>query len=342
MTVKPLPYQVFTKQLTREYVNTRESLTATKMKLVSTIVGELMERSLDEEGNPTGPLVRAVMSTSDLTADLVQLYIESRRDGIKSPDGSWLRKPVGQNTIIGELGYLKALCNFAVDMDPPALERCPFKPRKRLLKKAPLIHRTHLSCEDIARLLEYCEQGITDWRRHRLYALVGMYAYTGVRRNEALFAMLEDLDLDQSILFIQDRDENRVKTEKSAAPVGLPPELVRILRPWVKRTASPWIFPGIEGVAPWFHGRAKYRPLETIQAAAIAAGICAGTKEDRITIQMFRHSFATSSEDWGIDEQQLKRQLRHTNVDTQKHYRHSELRQLAAAVKNVSFRRTAG
>lgn len=327
MSRNPIPYEQFRTRLMREYRNTRRPATIQRMDQVSRIVGELVEHS---------SLV--VKTTADLTPDLVQLYIEVRRNGIPDPakPGKWIKKPVRQNTIIGELGYLKALCNFAVE-ELGALERCPFRRGKKLLKPAPLLHRTHLTREEVGRLLEHLRKSIFEWRGHRLYALVSLYAYTGVRKDEGLYVMIEDLRLDDGILLIQERDSNLLKTEKSAAPVGLPPELVSILRPWASRCASQWLFPGIQGKGPWDGGSPGYKPLDRVKAAAAEVGL-----ED-VTIQMFRHSWASNSRWWGISDDEVKEQLRHSDIETQAHYRHEDLKRRAYAVRNVTYRSgTAG
>jgi len=337
MATKAIPYAQFTAKLMRRYENMRQPTTVQRMRLVSTIVGEMSDQSTSapKKGRkkPAGPFVK---TTAQLNDDMVQLFIETRRNGIHDPADPtgkrYLRKPVKQNTIIGELAYLKALCNYAVEHD--FLARCPFKPKERLLRPMPLVHKTHLTRDEAADLLDHLSKDVFNWHGHRLYALTAFYLYTGVRKCEALYGMVEDLDLAEKIFYVQDRDENLLKTEGSCAPIGLPPELVPILESWSKRCASKWLFPGLKGNGPWVSGSIGYRPLDKIQAAAKAVGL------EGVTIQSFRHTWKTNCRWWGISSDEAQEQLRHSDIRTQKHYDHEDLKRKAHAVKNVSFKRT--
>jgi hypothetical protein len=52
----------------------------------------------------------------------------------------------------------------------------------------------------------------------------------------------------------------------------------------------------------------------------------------------FRHSMATLGKGrFGMTEEQVKAQLRHTTTETQKHYSHDDLASLRDAVKGIDF-----
>lgn len=309
MSVKALPFPVFTERILLHYETLRERSTLQRMRQICKVL-----TNLKHNGKPV------VKSTRDLTSEMVLYFIQARRAA-----------PVCENTIIGELGYLKALCNFAVDRD--CLEKVPFRPRQKMLRPEPLKRRTHLTIEEAARYLDHLGRNLLDWRGHRLYALAATYAYTGVRRNEGLYAWVEDVDLDVSILHLVERDE-RFKTVGSAAPVGIPPELAEILRRWMPRCGSRWLFPGATGVGPWTGGSKGYKPLDRIKITAEEVGLT------DVTIQCFRHTWATAAEWWGISRDGVQEQLRHADVKTQVHYRHEDLVRRAHAVRGVSFRQS--
>jgi integrase len=53
---------------------------------------------------------------------------------------------------------------------------------------------------------------------------------------------------------------------------------------------------------------------------------------------MLRHSWATHAEARGLGELMVQRQLRHTTKRTQKHYRHADEANIAAAVGGFTIR----
>ncbi|WP_422923759.1 tyrosine-type recombinase/integrase [Singulisphaera sp. PoT] len=266
--------------------------------------------------------LEGVKTSADLTPETISKYVVTRS------------ATVCANTIIGELGYVKAMCGWAEEEG--YLERSPFRGRRRssptgwIRPEPPKDCQFH-SREDIARVLLHMRRNARDWQGHRLYALTMLVAYTGLRRDEALYVQLRDVNLDTKILRVMGR--RRLKTVAAAAPVPLCTELVETLREWIPNAGGTWLFPGTHGVGPWNSGGPGGKPLHRIKAAAEEVGV------KGFTFQSLRHSWATHAESaWGLSGPLIQRVLRHTTEETsRRHYRHAELVNLANAVKDLSY-----
>jgi integrase len=173
-----------------------------------------------------------------------------------------------------------------------------------------------------------------DWNRKRLRALVYFVAYTGCRIKEAVHLDWErDVDLAAGIVWLRHKRGNRLKTAASAAPVGLPDALVRVLCEWREDRTCQWVFPNAKG-KPWASAGPGYKHLDQLKDLAQRAGI------EQATWKMFRHAFSTHGKQrFGMTKEQVRAQLRHTTTDTQKHYDHDDLANLRDAVKGVDFER---
>lgn len=170
------------------------------------------------------------------------------------------------------------------------------------------------------------------WTKKRLRTLVYFEAYTGCRIREALFLDWEKgIDLERGIAWLRHKPGNRLKTAGSAAPIGLPDALVRVLREWQREQTCGWVFPNQSG-RPWVTAGPGYKPLDQLKALATRAGI------GHATWKMFRHSFDTHGKGrFGMSSEQMRAQLRHTSTDTQKHYDHADLDNLREAVRRVDL-----
>jgi len=113
----------------------------------------------------------------------------------------------------------------------------------------------------------------------------------------------------------------------------LPDALLSVLREWQEHQTCSWVFPN-SAKKPWVSGGPGYRPFDQLQTLARRAGI------EHANWKMFRHSFDTHGKGkFGMSREQVQAQLRHTTLDTQKHYDHADLGNLRAAVKDIDFRR---
>lgn len=261
-----------------------------------------------------------VRSTADLTTSLIVRFVADRAAAVRI------------NTLIGELGYLSALCSLAVSEG--ALERSPFAgagaKRFRLRAEPPALKRWH-PVADVARALRSMRERSGDsWGAHRLYAAAAVVAYTGLRRSEALNLHVADYDATARLLLVVAR--RRLKTAAAAQPVPAPAELVEALEGWIPRAGSVWMFPNQRRSGPWSGGSPGYRPVDQLKAAGLVVGV------EGLTWQSLRHSWATAAEGpWGLGEGQIQRVLRHTRPMTSRGYRHADVANLAAIGARVSL-----
>jgi len=194
----------------------------------------------------------------------------------------------------------------------------------------------YYTLEELRKLLAQADKEVTekpdDWNRKRLRALVYFEAYTGCRIKEAIFlAWDRDVDLEKGIAQLRHKQANQLKTQSSAAPVGLPDVLVEVLREWRQEKTCAWVFPNSSG-KPWATSGPGYKPLDQLKALAGRAGVA------KATWKMFRHAFSTHGKGrFGLSAEQVRAQLRHTTTDTQKHHDHDDLANLRDAVKGIDF-----
>jgi integrase len=257
-------------------------------------------------------------STEDLTTDLVVRYVAERS------------KTVSTNTVIGELGYVRAACSYAAEEG--YLTRNPFASRRLRLRPEPPSRRKYHTVAEVARVLAHLRESSAGWEGGRLYAAASTVAYTGLRRDEALRLRVEDFRPDPGLILVVPRAGSRLKTVSSAAPVPAPPELLAVLASWAPRCGSDWLFPTRDRRRPWTGGNPGTKPLDRLKQAASAAGV------EGFTWQSLRHSWATHAETvWGLSEGTIRRVLRHTTDLTQHHYRHADAANLVAATRGVSY-----
>ena len=171
-----------------------------------------------------------------------------------------------------------------------------------------------------------------EWKPLRLRSLVYTYAFTGMRKHEALRLHRDDVDGVNKTIVIRTRDCTRLKNRRSRRQLVMPEPLADVLRPWLARVGSEWIFPGVTGKRPWTGGPPGHKPLDCIKAAGERAGVHA------LTIHAFRHTLATLSEEWGWGEMELQRWLGHGSTRTSKYYRHRSQAALEASAAKVGFK----
>lgn len=171
-----------------------------------------------------------------------------------------------------------------------------------------------------------------DWKAHRLRALVYTYAFTGMRKKEALRLHRDDVDGVNKTIVIRSRDSNRLKNRRSRRQLVMPAPLAEVMRPWLARCGSEWIFPGVTLKQPWTGGPPGHKPLDQIKAAGDRCGV------HNLTIHAFRHTLATLSEEWGWGEMELQRWLGHGSTRTSKFYRHRSKAALEASAAKVGFK----
>jgi integrase len=261
-----------------------------------------------------------VVTTADLTTPTLALWIADRS------------RVVCVNTVIGELGYLQTACEFAVEEG--WLRKNPFLSRRLRVRKEPTRWKRHHTLAEVGRVLTHLRERSSTWKGNRLYALASTVAYTGLRRNEALFLLAADVDLPERLISVVPRGKNRLKTEAAAAPVAACEELAEVLADWLPRCRSRWLFPSLWADTPWTGGNPGTKPLDRLRQAAEACGVSG------MTWLSLRHSWATHAETaWGLSEPAIQRMLRHTSpITSRQHYRHADADNLRAMVRSVSYR----
>lgn len=255
-------------------------------------------------------------TTADLTTETVAELVLARGEG------------ANPNTTRGLLGRLKRACALAVKQklldEPP--DWSALWPRGK-----PARREVHTAGE-VAALLAELDGRARDWPGRRLRALGWLVALTGLRRQEALCARREDLDLSRGFVFVRGSERLRPKTEASSAPVPLPDSLVPVLASWLPETEpGDWLFPGMRREGPWVGGSPGLRPIDRLRQAGAAAGI------PRVGFHSLRHSLATHMLRTGVPLWVIQRTLRHTTPLTTAHYLHPTDHDVAAHVRGLSY-----
>lgn len=186
------------------------------------------------------------------------------------------------------------------------------------------------------RLRAACEArgatGRARWRARRTWALVELAVWTGARAREILGAQTRDVDLAAGVFRIRTNPVRKLKTRTSRRELPLHPELVKCLSDYLPGCGI-WLIPQSCGRGPWFHGTTGYKPHEVVQQLGERVAV------EGLTLESFRHTFATLAEDWGFGELQLQRWLGHTRPQTQRTYRHRRVAMplLAQAVEWIRY-----
>lgn len=326
----PIPFDSFTLEVLAMYAPPlRAQSTRNKMRWALRIAAGLL-----------GPKA----TTADLTPGFVAAVVTARPPA-ESP-----------NSTLSLLSSLRAACNYAVVRG--YLRVTPFAARKRWVRPAPPGPPKYHTRAEIAAVLALLRReaeerpGWAQWRARRLYALAATLAYTGMRRNEALYLHAADAVLDSRMLLIVARKGSALKTLGSAQPVPIAEPLAPILADWLAHRldapgladgvpaavaarpvdpSCPWLFPNLSRMGPWTSGGPGQKPLDRLKAAGVRAGVAG------FTALSLRHSFASHAEYWGLSPAEIQRVLRHTNLRTQWHYRHADAANMRSAVRNVGF-----
>lgn len=255
------------------------------------------------QGSDGRPLVAVA---GDLNADVLLAWSAAH------PDRSPARAEALLRTLRPIVKYGVARGFIGRDDDPFAF-RSPRKwasPGNRPApRRGPVRAR---SAEQIGRLLRLldAEADSGGWKQRRLQALAYFYAYTGVRKMEALQLPVDCVDFARRCFRIQPRADWSPKTARSAAVLPLAGPLLKALAVWMPMTGGRWVFPTSDRRRPWLSGVPGGTPLDQIKAAAVRAGI------GEFTILGFRKSLGTLAAFWGVSDAERRRVFRHTEDST--------------------------
>jgi integrase len=283
-----------------------------------------------------------ITSTTDLSPALITRFLASRPNG-QSP-----------HTTKCLLSTLRAVCGHAEEL---GYASSPFRLRRmklsRLVKAPPPAGKRHLTAEECRALLATLRADVLRlepagpswplWRARRLESLVSFVLYTGVRRNEALFLQVGDLDIPGRIVrLVPHNPRGALKTPGSADSIPMPEALIPSLEAWLAVRLGapegmsvppcPWVWPGATRRGPWHEGSPGHRPLDKLQDAARRAGI------GHVTWHMLRRSLATHLEAHGVGTGMVARILRHTDERTTvQHYIRRDEANMRRAVDGFTY-----
>lgn len=233
------------------------------------------------------------------------------------------------------LRCLRVICNYAIFKHWLADSPFHFKPLKRWVRAdagparrvSPPRRKT---AEEIGRLLHLLDGEASEgtWRAGRLQALVYVYVFTGLRRDEALHMLAKNVDLGRLTLKIEPVGNWRPKTVRSARTLPLADPLAEVLARWAPRCGSEWLFPGKRLKSPWI-GATGYKPIDAIRGAAERAGI------GQIWIKTFRVGVGTDGKQVlsGLEMQTI---LGHADAETQRWYDEEQVDSMRPAMKRLA------
>lgn len=265
-------------------------------------------------------------TTADLNPDLVEGLARHWQEGRAAA------------TVNGLLRGLRAGCNHAILRGWLVIN--PFEVCSPWVVEAVPRRRAFLGRADVRRLLDALAMA-RDWSGRRLHALASVWAYAGLRRDEALLLEWVDVTLSGPSPSIEVRPHfvarNRRVGLKTPSSVGVVPicrELVDVLTRW--RASVPrgvaWVFPGVRLDGPWTGGRGGRRAGDALRDAAEAIGLSG------VTPHVLRHSCATFLRGaCGLSPEQARRVLRHGSAGVQEHYLHIDLDAIAATIAPVVY-----
>jgi len=268
--------------------------------------------------------VPGVATTADLNGRAIALWIAAR------PDRS-------APTIAAHLRCLSAISSYAVHrgwLDANPLDfRGPSKWVRRDQRPIQRPRPGSRAPEEIGSVLERADlESVRGWRQRRLRALVYVYAFLGVRREEALHLRIGDVDVEarKLVLRAHPEDDWTPKTLASAAELPMSPRLSAILAGWLIEADSPWVFPADDRSGPWRYGPT---PLRAVRALGKRAGV------EGLSIANFRKTLGSYGKMWGFGQLELKCLLRHTNLETQAWYDDGPAEALRPAAERIKFPR---
>ncbi len=231
------------------------------------------------------------------------------------------------NSVATKLSYLRGAASFAVAMG--YVRRNPFGAWPGLVCFVPGTPPGVHPPEAIAKVLAHLERKAGTFAGGRLWAWAAVLAHTGLRRDEALFLPVADVDLDGRLI----RVRKRLKRRTALRTVPICGELHRVLSVWLPSVPGPHCFPGVRSGKPWSGGAPGYRPTDRLQAAAAEVGV------EGFSPASLRHSFATHcATTWEVPPAVLQSIMGHTTINTtMRYYVHVGHRVLTDAAGKIRY-----
>lgn len=266
--------------------------------------------------------VPGVKRSSDLTPQTLARWID-RHPG---------RSPARTEAL---LRCIRVMANFAVAAGWLRASPFAFRPLKQWVRadSGPARPRParHKTADQVGRILRQLDADAAGgaWRSRRLQALGYVYAYTAMRRDEALHVLAANVDLAGRTIRLEPVDDWRPKTVRSARILPIADPLHEVLSLWLPHCGSRWLFPGHRLRSPW-SGGPGYKPIHQLRDAAKRAGV------PDMTIIGFRKSFGTLAKAMGLGPLEVQAILGHTSIATQEHYDEEAVESLRPAMRRIA------
>lgn len=199
--------------------------------------------------------------------------VETVTDLTPATVGAWVRTMIGRGlsraTIDGYLSNLRSACSYAVRRgylpSNPVECRDQWLPHGYEGRPAP-VPLDAPTAEQMTGLLNLLLDRSITWEGHRLFALVMIVAYAGLRRNEALNLRWEHCDIADRIF--------RVMSAPLARRVRpMPAKIAEVLDRWRPHCDSEWVIPHKLLTGPWTGGPPGQKPIHRLRDAGQMAGI---------------------------------------------------------------------
>ena len=223
-----------------------------------------------------------------------------------------LRQSHSPATVNRHLSLLSKLFSCAVQWD--LLEYNPCRGLTKFTENNAC--QRFLTVEEIRQLFQCMDRQSS--RSGMTVAALKFLLLTGTRKNEALRARWEHVDLERGILLIP-----QTKNGKSHH-VLLNEQAQDLLRTLPRQAGSPWVFPGRDASRPITEVR------HCLNLLARDAGIPA------LRVHDLRHTFASLCAQSGASLLQIKQLLNHASLATTQRYAHLRAEDLRAASHTVS------
>lgn len=173
-----------------------------------------------------------------------------------------------------------------------------------------------LSPDDLQKMLKAMESETNV----QAVAALKLLLLTGTRREEALQARWEDIDLDKALWFLPKTKNGKTRH------VMLNTEAVELLRGHVRLPGIPWVFPGRDPARPLNNPRKAFTRI--LKAAGLPY----------LRVHSLRHLFASFAVSSGVSLFQVQHLLGHASPSTTQRYAHlanDVLRQASASVSSI-------
>lgn len=273
---------------------------------------ELALRQFEQVCEPKGP------------ADIDYVMLEKFRNA-RATEGA------APGTVRKGLAYIRSALNAAVLRG--YMKHNPYD--ARLEQRGVEKEANPILLEDFRKILEICPDN--QWR-----ALCTIGFYTGLREMEIATLEWSDIDLDNKIILIRSKPENRIKARKERR-VAMTAEIVKALEALklerdIKQLKTGretrWIFPAVKLLGrPMPQSYVGHRFVKLVKAA----GLIGADGEHIYTFHCLRASYVTYALNAGVGAQIVVGTVGHSKFDvTLKHYAGKNDKQMIEAAEKLS------